>query len=534
MGSHGGAATGDLRAILEAHCPDIADEVLAAYEVARAVADGTAPPLPPADRAGQLRWARLTLGQIAGLDQVLDIAAGPLDAVAAVLKVVAGLLDVLSAFLLELPDPIRAMILAAYQILKDLIDDLLSSGVYLYTDVPGLTSWKETIADTIDPESWKAGDPVAPPAFVGAFDGWADSFRRSFDDPGDQNRPIFSEGATVEAVFIMATAPGMPQIAPTLRILSELVDLGGIRQALDGADLPGFDDLGLEDPDDWRVRGTPTGPNWRTWRIADIAPPDYPLRELERIPALLKALLLNVDGIIALLKDLIEAIRAKIDVLLELAEMIQRIIEMIKALSASGLHVLVVVTHDGVDGLVQAFLDAENRPGLDEDGVEPPGLVIGGSCMLAGTATVVAAGPAYVWQLLGVDGAFDEARAALEADIAGHVTTFEEQGEELSDAYQRMKEEVHDTVEAYEEDRAAREEALDRARDELAAAAGLQGPSIAAALEDFRDDLYQQVEESGALGRTIVDPLVAAEIEGARAARQRGRRSLALRPTEGR
>ncbi|MFV0524142.1 MAG: hypothetical protein ACK5RL_06560 [Acidimicrobiales bacterium] len=536
MASHGGGASADLRAILEAHCPDIADDVLAAYEVARSLADGT--PRPPStssttDQAGQLRWARLTLGQIAGLDQVLDLAAAPLEAVAAVLEVVAGLLDVLTAFLLELPDPIRAMILAAHQILKDLIDDLLSSGLYLYADVPGLTSWRKTIADAGDPESWKAGDPVAPPTFVGAFDGWADTFRQSFDDPGDQNRPIFSEGATVEAAFILATAPGMPEITPTLRILSALVDLGGIRQALDGADLPGFGDLGLDDPDDWRVRGTPTGPNWKAWRIADIAPPDYPLRELERIPAVLKALLLNVDGVIALLKDLIAAVRAKIDVLLELVEMIQRIIEMIKALSGAGLHVLVVTTYDGVDGLVEAFLAAGNRPGHDEDGVELPGLVIGGCCMLSGTATAVEVGASHVWEFLGLHGAFDEARAALQADIDGHAETFAAQGGELVAAYRTMKEQARETVEDYEADRIELEAALQEAREELAAASGLPLSSIGAALEDFRDDLYQQLEESGGVTRMAVDPLVAAEIEGARAARQRGRRSLANRATEG-
>jgi hypothetical protein len=532
MASHGGAATADLRAILESHCPDIVDEVLAAYEVARAVADGATSPGP--DQAGQLRWAKLTLGQIPGVQQVADVASAPLDAVAAFLKVVAGLLDALTAFLLELPDPIRAMILAAYQILKDLIDDLLSSGAYLYTDAPGLTSWKETVADLGDPPTWKAGDPVAPSPFVGAFEGWASTFRASFDDPGDQARPVFSEGATVEAVFIMATAPGMPQLAPLLRILDSLFDIGRFREIIDGAELPGFGDLGAEDPDDWRVRGAPTGPNWRAWRIADIAPPDYPLRELERIPELLKALLLNVDGIIALLKELIAAVRAKIDVLLELAETIQRIIEMIQALTASGLHVLVVVSHDGVDGLVQAFLDAEDRPGRDGDGKEVPGLVIGGCCLLAGTSTALALGPAMLWQLLGVDGAFDEAHAALEDDWKGHAATFEAHGAKLDDAYDRMVERAEVVTGAYDEEIQAQREALETALNEIGPSFGMGPDAIAAALDDFRDDLLQQVEEAGAAGLVPISPLIAAEIEASRAARQRGRRSLALRPPEAR
>lgn len=531
MASHGGAATADLRAILEAHCPEIVDEVMAAYAVARAVAHGE--PLPPTASAGDdgaLRWSKLTLGDIPGVSQVADIVSAPLNAVAAVLRVVAGLLDVLSTFLLELPDPIRAMILAAYHILKDLIDDLLSTGAYLYTDVPGLTSWKTAVEDLKDPETWKAGDAVAPAPIVGAFDGWAGNFRSSFDDPGDGHRPIFSEGATVEAVFIVAAAPGMPQLAPLLAILTELFDLGGIRKALDGAELPGFDDWLDDDPDDWRVRGMPTGPNWRSWKVRDIAPPDYPLRELERIPELLKALLLNVDGIVALLKQLIGAIKAKVDLLLELAEMIQRIIEMIQALNASGLHVLVVVTHDGVDGLVQAFLEAEDRPGHDANGKEIPGLVVGGCCLLAGTSTTLAVGQALLWQLLGVDGAFDEAYAALKEDVAEHVDTFEAQGERLDESYDRMVEGVEEVTATAQEDLAAQTAALQQALEEIGPAIGMTPEGIAAALQDFRDELLQQVEQTHAAGAVTLSPLVAAEVEASRAARQRGRRSLALRP----
>lgn len=540
MATRGGDVTADLQAILAEHCPDIADEVVAAYRVARAVATGgTVPGEGGADGAGGAgedggpRWSRFTLGQIPGVDEVLTIAAAPLEAVAAVLKVVAGLLDVLTAFLLEIPDPIRAMILAAYQILKDLVDDLLSSGAYVYSDVPGVTSWKATLADigeaAAEPKEWKAGDPVAPPAVVGAFEGWASTFRRSFDDPGDGHRPIFSEGATVEAVFVMATAPAMVNLVPLMHMLGTLVDEKKLLDALKAfgeADFPGFEDWLHPDPDDWRVQGRPTGPNWKSWKLRDVAPPDYPLRQLERVPELLLAILANIDTIVGLLKDLIQAIRAKIDVLLEIAEMLQRIIEMIKALSATGLHMLAVVTHDGVDGLVEAFLSAADRPGRDAEGKEVPGLVVGGACILAGTSTALyAAGPAMVWKLLGVDGPLDDARAALADDVQRQRDALVAAGKPAVEAWDRMKEEAKQHTEEFDVE-------MDRQREELEQAVqDLEGISVSSddvldAFDSVRSEVMRQVEQLHGGGGPL-DPLVLAELEGYRAARGRGRRSLA-------
>ena len=535
MGAYGGDVTADLRALLEVHCPDIVDEVMAAYEVARSAAQTLGDGEQAADGTGP-RWSRLTLGQIPGVQQMADAASVPIEAVASALKVIAGLLDVLTAFLLEIPDPIRAMILAAYEILKEVIDDLLSSGCYLYTDLPGVTSWKTTVEETAaaaaEPSSWKAGDYQAAPPMLGAFESWASTFRRSFDDPGDGDRPIFSEGATVEAVFVMATAPGMADIVPLLHGLGALLDEKALVKALEAfehMDLPGFEDWLHPDPDDWRVRGRPTGPNWRSWKLRDIAPPDYPLRELERVPELLLAILSNIEGIVSLLKDLIKAIRAKIDVLLEIAETLQRVIEMIQALTATGLHVLVVVTHDGVEGLVDGFLEAADRPGTREDGEEVPGLVIGGTCLLAGTSTALyAAGPALVWKLLGVDGPLEDARAALGDDVQRYRDELEAAGKPAVEAWDRMKEEAAEHAGTYREETLDQFERMSEALITMGPALGRSPQEIEDALRGMRADVMAQVEREYNHGRPL-DPLVMAELLATRAARGRGRRSLAAR-----
>jgi hypothetical protein len=538
--THGGDVTADLRDILERHCPDIADEVVEAYRVARSAVDGIVLPdggtvpggVADGDPTGP-RWSNFTLGQIPGVQEALTVATTPLEAVAAVLKVVAGILDAVAVFLLDLPDPIRAMLLAAYKILKAFVDDLLSTGAYVYSDVPGVTSWKATLeklgAAAAAPASWKAGDTVAPRRAVGAFEAWAATFRASFDDPGDGNRPIFSDGATVEAVFVVATAPKMVDLVPLLNMLGTLVDDRKLRDAVKEFgthDYPGFEKWLHPDPDDWRVRGHSTAPDWKSWKLRDIGPPDYPLRELERAPALLKTILANLDSVVGLLKNLVNVIRAKIQLLVEIADLLTRIVEMIKSLTATGLHVLAVATHDGVDGLVQGFLDAADRPGRNPDGTEVPGLCIGGVCLLAGTSTgLYAAGPGLIWQLFGVSGPLDDAKAALQADVRKARDQLAAAGRPVEQSWDRMKESMRTAGKTYQEEHdrisAEHDEALAGLRD-----LSVDGDDVLDALAGARHEVLRQVETLAGAGAPL-DPLVLSELEAYRTARGRGHRSLA-------
>src|SRR5882672_9859962 len=90
-------ATADLQALLEQFCPvvatDAADYGTLPFPLG-AGADGGA------DDPSALRWRRLVLGQIPGLDLVLTTASAPLNVLAAILEFIAGILDVISALLL--------------------------------------------------------------------------------------------------------------------------------------------------------------------------------------------------------------------------------------------------------------------------------------------------------------------------------------------------------------------------------------------------------------------------------------------------
>ena len=149
-----------------------------------------------------------------------------------------GILDAISALLIDITDPFRALIMAAYEILKDIIEDFLGSGAYLYTDAPGLVTTQAALVNLgmkeqpIDP--WLAGGtPRVAAAPEDGFGAWAARFRQSFDDAGDDHRPTFSDGAPVTAVFIVAAAPQLPDLARFTSLFSTLLDTSKFEKAVD-------------------------------------------------------------------------------------------------------------------------------------------------------------------------------------------------------------------------------------------------------------------------------------------------------------
>ena len=527
MATHAGDVTADLRAVLEEHCPDIAEDVVAAYRAVHTMVEADGP-----------QWQRLSLGQIPGLTELTQAVGPPLQAVAAFLDFVAGVLEVIAKFLLEIPDPLRALIMAAYAALKEIIDDLLGTGCYLYADASGVTS---PVVKAIDMDrghqarsEWRAGDPQDPPLLhPGGFERWAHTFERSFDNPGDPNRPPFSDGATLEAVFVVGAAPDFGSLKPALKLLERLFDVKKFGNAFDeiiDEGLPGFDWPEDPDPDENRLRGQPLSPGWRTWRLRDVGPDDYPLRELEKLPELLKQLLANVDSIVGLIKKLVDAITAKVELLRELANMIRRLVELINALNATGLSVLGVVTTDGVPGLKRQFLEATNRPGTDEDGKEMPGLAVAGVCLLAGTSNLVTA---PLWSLLGVDAAMGGALEELHKDFADEAAALEkfaQDSEAIASAV--WSGDAHGGAPGLEGLAAGFVETVEELFEEDPQGTGQQtGTDRATAVEATRADrsgLIRRFEQAHAEGQPI-DPRVLAEIEATRRARRRGARSLAMR-----
>jgi hypothetical protein len=514
----------ELLALLREHCPDCADELLQqlALSITEADPDG-------------LRWRSLTLGDIPGVQEFIAIVSPPVQAISTVLSVINGILDAISALLVDITDPFRALIMAAYQILKDIISDFLGSGAYVYTDAPGLVTNQAALVNLGMPEQplppWLAGGtrrvPAAP---ADGFGAWAARFQQSFDDPGDDHRPTFSDGAPVTAVFIVATAPQLPDLARFASLYKMLLDTSKFEKAVeDFRTTP----LWPDDPDRSRLQSRSVAPDWRSWRLRDIGPPDYPLRELEKVPEILKNLLLNGDSIVALIKALIAAVQDKIKILQEMVKLVQQVIDLLKALSATGLHVLPVATNEGVGGLVEAFLSAQDRPGTDPETGELTGAnAIIGACVLAGGSEIDPVAALTVWALLGQSGSMDQAFAGLHADVdalvAGSQAAVKDAGAALSDAWHGAEngtgppgdQGIRGLVTEGLRD-------LDQNRKDLLAALGISEQEADEATRSDRVGLAAAVDGARGAGKPI-DPLLLAHVEATRRAQRRGARSPAM------
>lgn len=479
MGTHGGG-TDSLESALATCATDVADTGAASQE-------------------GGLRWVPMVIGDVPGLTQLADIVEPPLKIIIGVLRFVKGVLDVVKTLLSAFTDPFKALILAAYELLKGIIDDILDTGVHIYADAPGITSLKGSARELgraiTPPTKWKAGQKTEEEVPPGNFDAWASRFQDSFDDAGDRQRPILSDGASIEALFVIASVPDLPELRVFMDLFGNLMSLQDFKNAFEkypgvrGSDF-------LSDADRFRVRGEAVAPNWVGGDLVTLFPV---LEHLQHLPEVLKGLLLTVDNLIGLLKNLVDAVANKVDVMLQLAEAIQAVIDFIRSLSASGLYSLAVSTDDGVSGLTEAFLTAEDRP---------PGEHMAGVCLLGSGAAVLP-----VWAALGQDGKFEEAWSSLE----GEWEDLKEQGEQaLEDALAAgaaAGEEVDDLADALADDVEAGGEAFEEAVEQL---------------EDDVNSAVTAVEE--VLGGGSISPAGLAAVQLTRRARRRGRRSLAMLP----
>lgn len=537
MSTHTGDATADLLAILRLHCPAVATSTAA-------LTAGTAP----------LRWRPMTLGNVPGVSEVIGLVDPPIKVVAAFLKVVGGILEILQALLLAIPDPIKALIMAAYNLLKQIVDDILATGAYLYVDVPGLLSNRKTINDLggriPDPPEWLAGSPREEPVRPAAgFEAWAATFVQSFDDSGDEHRPIFSDGAVVEALFIVATMPNMVDFRRFAALWGKLLDISAFEKIFAEFRFP------VKDPDRERLRGRSISPDWRSWKLRDIGPDDYPLRKLEQVPELLKTLLLNTDNLIETLRKLIAVVQEKVKILEDFIKLIQSVIDILRALSATGLHALPVVTTEGVQGLKKAFLEAANRPNTNpETGQTEKASAIMGVCFLTGTSGAVPFNPQMLWAMLGQGKSFEEAYAGTISDVLAVGQQAEKSYKDIkamaSDAWEGAEGEsgvagkgvvgLWNDFEKVKKKAGADAEAYfnalpDQLQADIAGVLGAMGLSLPEADAMFRQDRngFMALLQATMAPGVPVSPAVLGHLEATRRARRRGASGMAAAVASG-
>jgi hypothetical protein len=502
------ADVAELQTALERCCADLAAAVAAAEAAGEALPDEIGDL--PLD--GGPQWRPLLLAPIPGLDTLVSIIKPPLQIIVALLQVVAALLKALAAILLGIPDIFRALILAAYALLRDIINDLLNTGAYMYIDAPGIMPTEVSLRETgifLDPEAdWKAGQTLQPPPVIpDGFARWAGRFSASFDDPGDSQRPMITEGAPIQAVFIVMAAPSLGALRQLIYLLGRLLNIDRFKVAFERYD-PKWIDPRLKRLE--KSSGVP--PDWKAQRLRDVFPP---LENLLILPEALKSLLSAIDDLSGLIRNLAAAIEEKANLLLQLAAAIQSIIDMLDALKSTGMHSLGVSTQGGVAGLRQAFLDATNRP---------PGGYIGGVCFLASGPNLAKA--AMLFDLLGGTTAIELAQGRISLEeaarqgVLGQATAvLESAGAPLGDAFDAFGSTVAAESEAFAD-------AVANAPASLAAEVGQLPEELARSAQEMRSLAVETLDNARVFvpGREQIEQGIA----HTRQAQRFGARSLAL------
>lgn len=294
------------------------------------------------------------LGPEAVADAVsaLDGASGQ---VAGALETAATAVETLATLVVDVADPLDAVIQQLVQTLRNAVGDVLNTGVYFYWDVEG----------------WPFGNPQG-------LGSWSARWARSFDDPGDENRPVFSPDSQVGALLLVGGADSLGDLMELLKTIGELF---GIKPFVDAwkrfeAGLAGRDPL--ED----LLRGVPLAPDWSSVELGEVVPPLNRVARTvnEAIDALARA-----GGAATLLRDLAAALREKAEALRALSARLQDLIEQLeRILEYAGLYALPIESAAGVDGVRAAMLAATNPPLFRADAY------IAGVCLLAGRADFTA------------------------------------------------------------------------------------------------------------------------------------------------
>lgn len=250
-----------------------------------------------------------------------------LGSVAPLLATAKALLDIAKVFVQGVNDPFAQIISQAADELEDLINDTFGTGFFVLTVNPFKLEGIRRFDDF--------GTPLLTPSQA------IEIMVNSFDDLGDENRPQFSDSATVTSFGIMATAPD----------LAGLLDL--IRQLIALFAIPEWELILTEHERRSDDTVTPSvAPDWESLRLNSFSPFDEVQRNLNELLEAVRGTTVVPDSNLA---DLIDLITQKVTRLQQLTEQIRAIIDQ-AAGSVTGLYVFELDPTTGGNNLIKQEL----------------------------------------------------------------------------------------------------------------------------------------------------------------------------------
>lgn len=167
-------------------------------------------------------WTRINLelltpGPIGILYSALS---SVVTALKSVLTVLQTLIKTAKVFYSSAVNPFATLLGKLLQSIEDMIADFFSSGLYSLFVAP-----KEGYTSSVKKDAW--GIPSLTPGEA------INMAVRSFDDPGDLERPLFSDSATVGAIGLMLTLPTFASFSSAFDTFNDMLDYGKIKKACD-------------------------------------------------------------------------------------------------------------------------------------------------------------------------------------------------------------------------------------------------------------------------------------------------------------
>ena len=134
-------------------------------------------------------WTSVSIGLPEGIQDALEKVNQILEKLSTLLEVISSILEVIKVFLVDILNPLKAILEALLIIVNNLINDLRQTGLYLYADLP---------SSNVDHEYAKN--------LKGGMSAWRGRMAYALLSPNVQNRPAFSNTASVISFHFVVTA----------------------------------------------------------------------------------------------------------------------------------------------------------------------------------------------------------------------------------------------------------------------------------------------------------------------------------------
>jgi len=273
------------------------------------------------------------------------------NSVATTLGIISDALDIVKIYYQAGSDLFKAIMSALVTELENLMNDLFGAGVFELFVTPFNVNRRGL---TID----KLGIPKVTPAQAINF------AVNSFDDTGDEQRPIFSDGANVAAFGLLITAPDIIlfyEILKKLGVFWKTKEFEILIQRVELAQNP-------------KTRSF--NPDWSSFKFNQIEYIGQLQKDMGETLALIKGYMLVADDVMT---KLIDALQKKIDDLNARIVALQAIVDLIGSLDEmAGVWFLNVPLGPGGTALIKKELKDQVLSGLSFNNYTMMALYMGG------------------------------------------------------------------------------------------------------------------------------------------------------------